>query len=383
LKYVNLGSSGLKVSRLSLGSWHLPLTGETDETGVHLVDVDLFKRVVAKAVDLGINFFDTANMYHGAMDLADPSHAGNAEKILGEVLSGYDRESLVVATKVFFKMAGHPNGGGLSRKHIRWQIRESLNRLRTSYVDLYFLHWPDPETPLEESLETLADLVRWGLIDYAGLSNFDPMDISFAAEYSKDLHLPLVAIQEPYNLFQRETERDKFWLAKNYGLAVMSYSPLAQGVLTGKYVGGIPAGSRGSYPTEMRDRLLTPEDLEASAQLVEMAKEKGITAAQLALAWMLKVGEEWGITVIPIVGATKISHLEDDVAALDVKLTGDDMKRLDEISRRARVNFQITYRKSGRRPRALRRRFLLRIRAILFCFVLFCFVSLLFIFRFH
>ncbi len=357
MDYVSFGESGLKVSRLCLGNWHLPPSTEKDQYGVYKVDEDLSKKIVKRAIDLGINFFDTSNIYHGVLSGIDPVHSGNAERILGEALQGYARDSLVIATKVFFKVADHPNGGGLSRKHVNWQIRESLKRLKTDYVDIYQMHRPDPTTPIEETLEAFSDMVRQGLVNYVGESYFDPTDIADIVHISRELHLPFISMQEPYNLIERDTERDKFWLAKKYGLGIMAYIPLAQGVLSGKYAHGIPPMSRADYVPELAKRYLTPETLKAVAELSAMAEEKEITSSQLALAWILKKAEQEGITVVPIIGATKLEHLEDNVGAIDVKLSDDDMKRLDEISKQAKVNYTTRYTKIKRRSpaRALRR----------------------------
>jgi len=340
MEYVNFGNSGLRVSRLCLGTWHLPPSGERDEYGVLKVDEDLSKKIVHKAINLGINFFDTANIYHGTMQGVDPVHAGNSERILGDALTGYDRESLVLATKVLGKVADHPNGGGLSRKHISWQIRESLKRLKTSYVDIYQMHRPDPNTPIEETLETFSDMVRQGLIYYVGESYFDPVDVVDMVNLSASLHLPFISMQEPYNLIERGIEGEKFWIAKKYGLGIMAYIPLAQGVLTGKYENGIPPMSRAEYVSEIGRRYLTPQTLKAVKELGEMAREKGITSSQLSLAWILKKADENGITIVPIIGATKLEHLDYNVGALDVKLGADDLKRLDEISATAVVNWK-------------------------------------------
>ncbi|MGC8635760.1 MAG: aldo/keto reductase [Thermoprotei archaeon] len=340
MEYISLGNSGLKVSKLCLGTWHLPPSKERDQFGVLKVDEELTKKIVQRAVDLGINFFDTANIYHGTMQGVDPAHAGNSERILGESLEGYDRESLVIATKVLGRVAEHANGAGLSRKHVNWQIKESLKRLKTSYIDVYQMHRPDPSTPIEETLETFSDLVRQGLVNYVGESYFDPVDIADMVQISASMHLPFISMQEPYNLIERGIETEKFWLAKKYGLGIMAYIPLAQGVLTGKYENGIPPMSRAEYVSEIGRRYLTPQTLEAVKELGEMAREKGVSSSQLSLAWILKQSEINGITIVPIIGATKVEHLEDNVGALDVKLSSDDMKRLDEISKKAVVNWK-------------------------------------------
>ena len=343
MKYVRFGNSGLKVSELCLGLWHLPPSRVRDEYGVYKVDEEEAIRIIRRAIDLGINFIDTANIYHGTMQGPDPIHAGNAERILGKAIKGYDRESLVIATKVRGRMAPWPNGEGLSRKHIRWQIRESLNRMGISYVDIYLMHRPDPSTPIEETLDTLKDLVTQGLVNYVGESYFHPEDIEYIVKYSRQIHLPFIAMQEPYNLIERDIEKDKIPLASKYGLGIMAYIPLAQGVLTGKYLNGIPEMSRASYVDEIKWRYLTSETLKAMKEFHELARELGVTDAQLALAWILNKAEEMGVTIIPIIGATSITQLEDNVGSVNIKLSSDLMKRLDEISKMAKVNWEVKY----------------------------------------
>jgi aryl-alcohol dehydrogenase-like predicted oxidoreductase len=343
MEYVRFGNSGLKVSKLCLGLWHLPPLKERDIYGVYKVDEEESIRIIKKAIDLGVNFIDTANIYHGTMQGPDYIHAGKAEEVLGKAIRGYDRESLVISTKVRGRMAPWPNGEGLSRKHIRWQIRESLRRLGTDYVDVYLMHRPDPSTPIEETLDALKDLVTQGLVHYVSESYFHPDDIQYIYEYSRSIHLPFIAMQEPYNLIERDIEKDKIPLAKKYGLGIMAYIPLAQGVLTGKYLNGIPEMSRASYVDEIRWRYLTPETLKAMREFHELAKELGVTDAQLALAWILRKSEELGITIIPIIGVTSVAQLEDNLGSLDVKLSGDVMSRLEEISRMAKVNWEVRY----------------------------------------
>ncbi len=349
MKYVSLGASGLKVSKLSLGLWHLPASSVKDEYGVYNVDVGLAKKIIYRAIDLGINFFDTANIYHGTQHIPDIHHVGLSERILGEAIKGYDRESLVIATKVRFRMADHPNGEGLSRKHIMWQIRESLRRLQLDYVDIYYFHRPDPDTPVEESLEAVSDLVRSGKVHYFGTSRFHPDDVRYIYRYCRDLHIPYIVLQEPYNWLERhygevyETENQVFPVAKELGLGIAAYIPLAQGVLTGKYLSGIPPSSRGAYVDEISRRYLTPKTIEVLKEFHNIASELGISDSQLALAWIFKVSEVSGVTVIPIVGATRIEHLEDNVVAVDINLDDYTFKRLSDLSRKALINWSGGY----------------------------------------
>ncbi len=334
MEYVNLGHSGLKVSRLCLGSWHLPASKEVDQYGIPKVDVEELGRIIKRAFDLGINCIDTANRYHGVMAPVDLDHVGNAERILGEILSEYDRDSYVLATKVRGQMASWPNGEGLSRKHIMWQIRESLRRLRTDYIDLYQMHAPDPSTPIEETMEAMADLVHRGLVNYLGASNFPSDGYAYMVHLARELHVPFISAQELYNWLERQNE-DKLAAARRYGLGLLAYSPLAQGFLTGKYLGGVPEGSRATRPGELSrefaERYLTPERLKALQEFHEIAAGLGVKDSQLALAWLLKRSEEMGVTIVPIIGVSRLEQLEEDVEALSVKLSWDAYKRLEEI----------------------------------------------------
>jgi len=338
MKYVKLGPTGVKVSQFALGTWHLPGSGETDQWGVEKVDQAEMARIVKKAYDAGINFIDTANVYHGRMQNADVAHAGSSEKLLGEILKGYDRESLVLATKVRGTMAGWPNGEGLSRKHILWQARESLARLQTTYIDLYQIHWPDPGTPKLETLSALNHLIHEGLVRYIGASNHSAAEMEEFMQYSKDGRLDgFVTIQELYNLIERGVENDRLPLAKKYGLGVLAYSPIAQGVLSEKYLGGVQKGARASYAADIAKSYFNAQTIEAVRGLNEIAKHKGISLPQLALSWMLYKQGELGITIIPLLGVTSSRYLEDSLGALDVQLSSDEVRQVEEISRRANV----------------------------------------------
>jgi len=344
LKYVNLGPSGLIVSQLCLGAWHLPGAGTLDEDNVERVDEEEFQRIVRKAYDAGINFIDGSNRYHGRMSTADVVHTGNSERLLGGILKKYDRESWVIATKVRGKMATWPNGEGLSRKHILWQIEESLKRLSLKYVDLYQLHWEDPRTPKRETLTTLNNLIDLGLVRYIGESNHSASNITEFMELADRLSLEsFISMQEPYNLLERqiETSEAKFAVAKKFHLAIMAYVPLAQGVLAGKYLHGeIEKGSRASYEKEVVNQYLNEGTRKCVMELFEIARSKGATLSQLALAWMLRKQEELETTIIPIIGITKQSYLEDNLGSLEIKLDAGDMKRLEETASMAKLGMQ-------------------------------------------
>jgi Predicted oxidoreductases (related to aryl-alcohol dehydrogenases) len=337
MEYVKLGRSGTKVSRLCLGTWHLPLTGRKDQYGVPEVDTEATIKAMKTAYDLGVNFIDTSNRYHGGMQRTDLNHVGNAERIVGKFLSQVDRESVVLATKVRGQMAPWMNGEGLSRKHMRWQLRESLRRLNTDYIDLYQLHWADPDTPKEETLSTLNWFVEDGKVNYLGISNHPPHEVvEFQEVANARGREGFVSTQELYNLLERGIEAAGVQVARRYGLTILAYSPLAQGVLTGKYFRNgewkVPALSRAEAVEDMRAKYFTKSSVKLLTELEEIAKEKGATQSQVALAWLIKRGESLGVTVVPIIGVSRPEHVRENVASLDVKLSHDDMKRLEEVS---------------------------------------------------
>jgi aryl-alcohol dehydrogenase-like predicted oxidoreductase len=258
--------------------------------------------------------------------------------LLGEVIRSYDRDSLVLATKVRGALAGWPNGQGLSRKHILWQARESLARLQTAYIDLYQIHWPDPDTPKLETLRTLNHLIDKGLVRYIGASNHSAAEIEEFMQLAKDGGLEgFVTLQELYNLIERNVEKDRLPLARRYGLGVLAYSPIAQGVLSAKYLGGVQKGSRASYAADIGKNYLNTQTLEAVRALNEIAKQKGVSLNQLALAWLLSKQEELGITIIPLLGVTNSRYLEESLGALDVRLSAGEVRQMEEISSRANV----------------------------------------------
>jgi len=338
LKYVKLGPTGTRVSQFALGTWHLPGSGQYDQWGVEKVDREETVKIVKKALDAGINFIDTANVYHGRMQNADPQHAGNSERVLGEVLKGYDRDSLVLATKVRGALATWPNGEGLSRKHILWQVRESLARLQTNYIDLYQIHWPDPDTPKLETLGSLNHLIDQGLVRYIGSSNHSAAEVEEFMQLSKDYRMDgFVTLQELYNLIERKAEDDRLPLAKKYRFGLLAYSPMAQGVLSEKYLEGVQKGTRASYASDIAKCYLNPQTLDVIHGLSEIAKRKGISLPQLALAWLLYKQEALGITIIPLLGITRLRYLDDGLGALDVRLSPEEARQMEEISLRANV----------------------------------------------
>ncbi|HXW95613.1 MAG TPA: aldo/keto reductase [Nitrososphaerales archaeon] len=337
---MNLGPTGTKVSQFALGAWHLPGSGERDQWGVEKVDEEEMSKIVKKAYDAGINFIDTSNVYHGRMQNSDPQHTGNSERLLGKILKGYDRESLVLATKVRGTLASWPNGEGLSRKHIMWQVKESLSRLQVDYIDLYQIHWPDPDTPKLETLQTLNRLIDQNLVRYLGASNHSATEVEEFMHYARDYRLEsFVTLQELYNLIERGIEGDRLALAKKYNLTILAYSPLAQGVLSGKYLAGVQTQTRtrATYVADISRAYLNPQTVDAVRELNEIARQKGITLPQLALSWLLHKQEELGLTIIPLLGITFSRYLEDSLGAMDVRLSSDELKYAEEISRKASV----------------------------------------------
>jgi 1-deoxyxylulose-5-phosphate synthase len=338
LKYIKLGSTGTKVSQFALGTWHLPGSGEYDQWGVEKVDQEEMAKIIKKALDAGINFIDTANVYHGRMQNSDPQHAGNSERLLGEILKGYDRDSLVLATKVRGALASWPNGEGLSRKQILWQAKESLARLQTDYIDLYQIHWPDPDTPKLETLRALNHLIDQGSVRYIGSSNHSAAEVEEFMQLAKDYQMEgFVTLQELYNLIERNAERDRLPLAKKYGFGVLAYSPIAQGVLSEKYLEGVQKGTRASYASGIAKSYFNPQTLDVIHGLSEIAKRKGISLPQLALAWLLHKQEELGITIIPLLGITRLKYLDDGLGALGVHLSPEEARQMEDISLKANV----------------------------------------------
>jgi len=309
MEYVNLGSAGVKVSRICIGCMSF------GNDAPWKLELEQAKVIVKRAIDLGINFFDTANVYS----------LGRSEEIIGECLKNY-RDDMVVATKVYYEMSEKPNDGGLSRRHILHQIHASLKRLNMSNVDLYQIHRWDPETPIEETLRTLDDLVHQGLTRYIGASTMHTWQFLSALYTSERLGLEkFISMQNHYNLVYREEEREMIPLCQAEGIGVIPWSPLARGFLAGKYKrGGTPSSVRYKSDHYLSDRYFRQEDFDVLEVVGELAKEKGISMAQIALAWLLHKG-----VTSPIIGPTKVEHIEEAVSALEVRLSSDDIERLE------------------------------------------------------
>jgi 1-deoxyxylulose-5-phosphate synthase len=321
MDYINLGKTGLKVSRICLGcmTYGSPATGKLlpgrQPWALNEAESQPF---FCQALELGINFFDTANVYSG----------GDSEVVLGRYLKANTRrESIVLATKVHSLMRNEPNGRGLSRKEIIFELDQSLQRLQTDYVDLYQTHRWDYETPIEETLEALHDVVKAGKVRYIGASSMYAWQFAKAL-YLADLHgwTRFVSMQNHYNLLYREEEREMMSLCVAEGIGVIPWSPLARGRLTRPWHGeSTRRRETDAFGNSMYSR--TEEaDHKVVDQLGKVAEQRGVPRAQLALAWLLS---KPGITS-PIVGATKPHHLEDAVAALSIKLTPEEIASLEE-----------------------------------------------------
>ncbi len=324
MKYRKLGKWGLKVSEIALGSWMTSLGGSND--------VDVARKSIELAYDKGVNFFDCADAYSG----------GAAEKFLGDVLKQYPRHSYVVSSKVFFPVGPGANDWGLSRKHIFHQIDKSLMNMQVDYLDMYFCHRFDPETPMEETLQTLSDLVASGKILYYGVSEWSPVQITKALGIIKEMGLrPMSVIQPQYNMMDRYIEDEIMGICEDNGIGIVPFSPLSQGLLTGKYRKGqpIPEGSRATHQADKQiNNLLTEENLDKVEKLVEIADELNTNLSVLALAWTLRKP----IVSSLITGASKPSQVENNIMASDLVLSEDVIKRIDAI-----LNYKPFFRRIG------------------------------------
>ncbi|MGW0806352.1 aldo/keto reductase [Nonomuraea sp. NPDC002799] len=314
MRYVKLGSSGLRVSRICLGMMTYGDPGSRD----WILREDAAEPIVRRAVEAGVTFFDTADMYSG----------GASEEITGRLLAKLfaRRDDYVLATKVYFPMGPGPNDRGLSRKHVLAAIDASLTRLGTDYVDLYQIHRWDDETPIEETMEVLHDVVRAGKARYIGASSM------YAWQFAKAQHLArtagwtrFVSMQNHYNLVYREEEREMMPLCLDQGVGVIPWSPLARGLLTGSRRRDGQRRTVRSGTDQLADSMYEDADFDVVDVVRAVAGERGLPPAQLALAWLL--GRP-GVTA-PIVGASKVGHLDDAIAAVEVSLSEEETARLE------------------------------------------------------
>ena len=312
MEYRRLGHSGLKVSAVGLGTWL--------NFGSHLGDPEA-GRIVRKALESGVNLIDLADVY------AD----GKAEEQLGRLLQGVRRESYVLATKAFFPMGQGPNDKGLSRKHLFESVHASLRRLHTDCIDLFQCHRFDPETPVEETVRAFGDLIGQGKVHYWGVSLWTALQIEEAAAVAKELGAPPpVSNQPPYSLMNREIEAEVVPMCRKKGLGILSFSPLAQGVLTGKYLEGTrPESSRAADPrrNQFMQKYMGEQQLRSVAKMRDLAKAAGMPMARLALAWVLANP----LVASVLVGVTTEAQLVENVAAAGTKLDPGLKTELDRL----------------------------------------------------
>lgn len=305
MKYRRIGKTGLKVSEIALGAW-LTYGGSVDAKQTEVI--------VRTALDAGINYFDLADIYT----------YGKAEEVVGKALKGQKRSDLVISSKVFWPMSKNVNDRGLSRKHIFESIDKTLQRLGTDYLDLYFCHRFDPDTEVEETVRAMDDLVRQGKVLYWGTSVWSAVQIEQAHNEARYWHAYAPVVEQPqYNLLDRHIEPEIVPTCRRHGMGITVFSPLSQGLLTGKYNDGTPPGSRGATTPWLRD-VLTEDNLQKTGQLAEIAASLDITLPQLALAWILH--HSW--ISCAIIGATKPEHVTENVKAVEVKLPDEVMEKI-------------------------------------------------------
>lgn len=310
MKYRKLGRSGIKVSEIALGAWLTFGGSEGKETT---------KKCIKAAVERGVNYIDIADIYA----------RGNAERVVGEAIQelGLRRQDLVIASKVFWPMSENINDRGLSRKHIMESIDNSLERIGVDYLDLYFCHRYDPNTPVAEVVRVMDDLVHQGKILYWGTSVWSAAQIEDAYGTARRFNAYVPQVEQPrYNMLDRHVEPEIMPTAAKRGMGMVVFSPLAQGLLTGKYNTGIPEGSRADRTDWLKGEL-TEANVEKVRQLTALAEELGITMSQLALAWILRRPE----ISCAITGASKPSHVESNVKASDVVLQPEMLTKIEEI----------------------------------------------------
>ncbi len=313
MQYRRLGRAGVRVSAIALGSWLTYGNAVAEEAAIACIH---------RAYELGINFFDTANVYN----------RGAAEEVVGRGLRDFSRDSYVLATKVYFPMGEGPNDRGLSRKHIMEQCHASLRRLGTDYIDVYQCHRYDPETPLEEVLRALDDLVTQGKVLYAGVSEWSATQIVDAVSTARELNLDRIVSNQPiYNMLQRYIERDVLSVCEREGIGQVVFSPLSQGILTGKYKPGQQPepGTRATDPraNTFIQPLMNEETLAAVQNLHTLAQQGGYSLSQMALAWVLRKQ----IVSSAIIGATRPEQVEENARASEIILTEEVLHQIDEI----------------------------------------------------
>ncbi|RMH72650.1 MAG: aldo/keto reductase [Gemmatimonadetes bacterium] len=311
MQYHHLGQCGTRVSQLSLGGW--------TTFGGSVKEHKLIKTILHAAFDAGVNFYDIADIYA----------KGESERAMGKVLRDFPRHELVISSKVYFPMSEDVNDRGLSRKHIMESIDKSLARIGTDYLDIYFCHRPDPHTPIEETVRAMDDLVHQGKILYWGASEWTGAQLECAHGIADKRNLYAPQVEQPqYSLLARyKFEKDLLPVVRSRGMGTVIWSPLASGVLTGKYDSGIPEDSRLARMDWLRDRLYQEDILSPVRQMKTIADELGCSRAQLALAWALA---QEGVSSV-IMGATKLEQLQENLGALAVNLSEEIRARLNTL----------------------------------------------------
>lgn len=313
MHYRRLGRSGLKLSEIALGAWVTFGDQISEKTATQLVRA---------AYDEGVNYFDNADVYAN----------GEAETVMGKTIKDLPREALVISSKVFSQTMPGPNGRGLSRKHITESIHASLKRLGTDYLDIYFCHRFDPDTPIDEVVYTMDTLIRQGKILYWGTSEWRGFQIATAIKIAEQNHLASPVVEQPqYNMFHRfRVEIDLAPVCREFGIGLTTFSPLYYGILTGKYNEGIPKGTRAERDGYgwIRERI-TPERITIVDMLASLARTLEMTTAQLAIAWLLRRKDIGSV----INGATSLEQLKENIAAGDLtyKLTDDILEQIEQI----------------------------------------------------
>jgi voltage-dependent potassium channel beta subunit len=313
MEYRRMGCSGLKLSAISLGSW-ITFGDQIDEI--------VAEKLIHRAYEAGVNFFDNADIYAN----------GESERVMGEAIKDFSRESLVVSSKVYWPTMPGPNGRGLSRKHIMESCHASLKRMNLEYLDLYFCHRYDPETPLEEVVRAMDDLVRQGKVLYWGTSEWRAGQIAHAYAIAREwTSYPPVVEQPQYNMFVRRKFEDELVpAARDLGIGLVTYSPLKYGILSGKYNNGQPdEKTRLTREPEWGEKVITEERVEVVRGMTALADEIGATTAQLAIAWLLRIPEVSSV----ITGASRLKHLDDNLKALEFveMLTPDILEKIEAI----------------------------------------------------
>ena len=311
MQYRRLGNAGMKVSAVSLGGWI--------NFGEGKVERDIARKIVETAYEQGINFFDLADAYGN----------GGAEEQMGKILKQYPRHTLVISSKLFWPMSDDVNDRGLSRKHIMESIDKSLKRLGTDYLDIYFCHRPDPETPIRETAQAMNTLIEQGKVLYWGTSEWQAAQLVEAYDLCDRYgwHLPKTE-QPQYSMLYREPVESQILPATEpRGIGLVTWSPLAMGMLTGKYDEGVPQDSRFHRESWAKDQFFNEANVQKVRRLEPIANELGLTRAQLALAWVLR---QTGVSSV-ITGATRPEQVLDNVKAADVELTAEVIEQIEAI----------------------------------------------------